>query len=451
MNLLVKDRAFYRQLTSIALPIALQNLITFGISLVDTAMVGTLGEAQLSAVSIANQVTFVFQLLSYGTGSGACVLASQYWGRKDTESIQKAMSFMYRIIILSALFFTAMAVFFPWQIIRIFITDAEVIEEGVKYLRIVGFSYLCMGISITTVNLLRAMSVVTVAFVTSACSLAVSMTLNWVLIFGNLGAPALGVEGAAISTCIARLVEVTIVCIYILAYDKKIRFRIRTLFKRKLGIAYKYFKTGFPVLINELLWGAGMAFIAVIIGHMGREFTAANTICTVLSQFVTIAIFGVAHAAAVVIGNTVGAGEYHKAKEYARTILLISFLLGLLGCAEVQLLKMPIIGFYDISPLTKEYAIQIINVYSVVVIFVALAATLLVGILRGGGDTRFVLIIDGLFLWCICIPLGFFTGLYLGWPVQMVYTVLKTDEILKAAATLIRFARGNWIYDVTIR
>jgi len=147
MNLLVKDRAFYRQLTSIALPIALQNLITFGISLVDTAMVGTLGEAQLSAVSIANQVTFVFQLLSYGTGSGACVLASQYWGRKDVESIQKAMSFMYRIIILSALFFTAMAVFFPWQIIRIFITDAEVIEEGVKYLRICHGIKLRLGVT----------------------------------------------------------------------------------------------------------------------------------------------------------------------------------------------------------------------------------------------------------------------------------------------------------------
>jgi len=451
MNLFVKDKAFYRQLLSIALPVALQQLILFGVSLADTVMVGVLGEVQLSAVSIANQLTFIFILLSFGTGSGASVLAAQYWGKKDVESIQKAATIMYRIIFAASIVFTVLAVFFTRGVISIFITDPEVIEEGVKYLRIVGLSYMFMGVSITTINLLRSVGAVKVALFASTCSLVVSASLNWVLIFSNLGAPAMGVEGAAISTSIARLIEISIVLIYMLKYDKKIQYRLRMVFAKKLGMARTYFETGLPVLMNELVWGSGMATLAVIIGRMGREFTAANAICMVLSQLVTIAMFGVASAAAVVIGNTVGSGEYNKAKEYARTLLTISFLLGLLGCVTVQLLKNPMIGFYNISPLAKEYARQIINIYSVIVIFVALAANLMVGVLRGGGDTRFVLFIEIIFLWGICIPLGAVAGLYLGLPVWLVYAILKQDEILKVVTALIRVARGNWINDVTMR
>ncbi|MCL2033705.1 MAG: MATE family efflux transporter [Oscillospiraceae bacterium] len=451
MNLFVKDKNFYRGLLSIALPVALQQLILFGVSLADTVMVGMLGEVQLSAVSIANQLTFIFILLSFGTGSGASVLAAQYWGRKDVESIQKIMTVMYRIILVAGVFFTLLAVFFPRQVIAVFITDLEVIEEGVKYLRIVGLSYLFMGVSITTIHLIRAVSIVKIALIVSTSSLVICAFLNWVLIFGNLGAPALGVSGAAISTCIARVAEIIIIAVYMIKYDKKIQYRLKMFFTRNLGMARKFLEAGMPVIINELIWGSGMAVIAVIIGRMGREFTAANAICMVLAQLVTIAMFGVANASAVVIGNTVGAGEYEKAKEYARTILAISFLLGLIGCVAVQLLKTPVIGFYNISPLAKEYARQIINVHSVVVIFVALAANMMVGILRGGGDTRFVLVIDIVFMWCICIPLGAVAGLVLGLPVWLVYSILKTDEILKVITALIRVLRGKWINDITIR
>jgi putative MATE family efflux protein len=292
---------------------------------------------------------------------------------------------------------------------------------------------------------------VKIALIVASCSLAVSASLNWVLIFGNLGAPALGVEGAAISTCIARTLEIVIILAYTFTYDKKIRYRFKMLFAGKLGMARKFVETGVPVILNELAWGSGMAVIAVVIGRMGREFTAANAICMVLSQLVTIAMFGVANAAAVVIGNTVGAGEYQKAKDYSRTILTISFLLGLVGCVAVQLLKNPMIGVYNISPLARSYAEQVVNVYSVIVIFVALAATLMVGVLRGGGDTRFVLLVEIIFLWCISIPSGAVAGLVLGLPVWLVYFILKLDEILKVITALIRVARGNWINDITLR
>ena len=451
MNLFVKDKAFYRRLLAIALPVALQNLILFGVSLSDTVMVGVLGEAQLSGVSIANQLTFIFLLLSFGTGSGASVLAAQYWGKKDAESIQKAITIMYRIIIAAGLLFMALAVLLPRQVISVFTTDLEVIEEGVKYLRIVGFSYLFMGISTTTINLLRSVGTVKIALVVSISSLVVSASLNWVLIFGNLGAPALGVAGAAISTCIARAVEVIIISIYMFTYDNKIRYRFQMLFMQKLGMARRFLEIGVPVVLNELVWGSGMAVIAVIIGRMGREFTAANAICMVLSQLVTIAMFGVANAAAVIIGNSIGSGEYQKAKEYARTILTISFLLGLVGCAAVQLLKNPMIGVYNISPLARSYAEQVVNVYSVLVIFVALAATLMVGVLRGGGDTRFVLVVDIVFLWFVSIPAGAVAGLVLGLPVWLVYSILKLDEVLKVITALLRVARGNWINDITVR
>lgn len=451
MSLFVKDKKLYRQLVAIAIPVALQNLITFGVSLADTVMVGMLGEVQLSAVANANQLGFIFTLLSFGTGSGASVLIAQYWGKGDVASIRKVTTIMYRIILCASILFTALAVFFPRQIITVFTPDAAVIEEGVKFLRIVGLSYLFMGAASTTVTMLRSVGSVKISLAVYISSLAVNTFLNWVLIFGKLGAPALGVEGAAIATCVARVTEMIIISVYMLAFEKRICYQFKMFFAKKLGLAQVFFKTGLPVVLNELFWGAGMAAIAVIIGNMGREFTAANAICTVLSQLVTIVLFGVANAAAVIVGNTVGSGNYETAKAYAHTIIVISFFLGIVSGAVVLLLKEPLLLFYKISPLAGAYARQIITIYAVVVSFVSMAGTLIIGVLRGGGDTRFALFLDVVFMWFFCIPAGFFAGLRLGWPVWAVYMILKSDELLKVLAALIRVWRGKWINDVTIR
>ncbi|MDL2232943.1 MATE family efflux transporter [Ruminococcaceae bacterium OttesenSCG-928-L11] len=448
-RILTKDRKFYRQLLTIAVPIALQNLLNFSVSMADTVMLGMLGEVHLSAASLANQLGFIYGLFTFGVAGGSNVMIAQFWGKGDIKSIHKVITIMYRVLFVGGIFFTVLALAFNRQVLGIFSTDPAVIENGAKFLRWVGASYLLMGLASTTVIMLRSVGSVKVALVVSMSSLITNIFFNWVLIFGNLGAPRMEIEGAAIATCIARVVEFTIAMIYMFKVEKKIRYKIRHLFMRKIGIIREFVKNAVPVAVNELIWGMGSAMIAVIIGRMGTEFTAANSICGVLSQLVTITIFGAGNAAAVIIGNTVGGGEYDKAQEYGRSLTFISIGLGLVSCGVVHLLKYPMMSLYNVSETVLLYTGQIINVYSVIVIFQALSAMSIVGVLRGGGDTRFALLMDVVFMWLISIPLGFLTGLGLGWSVPVVYFIIKCDEIFKTFFSFFRIMSGEWVNDVT--
>jgi putative MATE family efflux protein len=315
---MTRDRELLRSLVRIALPIAVQNLIHFGVSMADTMMLGMLGEQELAAAANANQLGFILALFTFGIGSSVNVLIAQFWGKKDVESIHKVITIMYRLLLGGGLVFTAVALFIPDAFMRVFATDAQVIALGTRYLRVLGFSYLMMCVSSATVIMLRAVGTVRVSLAVYISSLAANVFLNWVFIFGNLGAPVLGVEGAAVATCASRVVEIVIVLFFMLRVENKIRYRPRFLFRRKLGIIRDYVRNGLPVLFNELVWGLGTAVVAVVIGRMGTEFTAANSICTVLSQLVTIFIMGVGNAASVIIGNTVGTGEYERAHARAR-------------------------------------------------------------------------------------------------------------------------------------
>lgn len=449
MQLMVREKGFYRTVAAITVPIALQNLLGFSVSMADTVMLGMLGEVQLSAAAIANHLGFVFMLLSFGLGSGSSVLIAQFWGKGELDPIRAAVTVMYRAIICGSLVFTSLALFLPSQIVGIFTTDPLVIADAVKFLRIVGCSYLFMGLTTTTVTMLRAVRAVRVSIVVYGCSLVTNALLNYMLIFGNWGAPRLEIAGAAYATCTARLVEFLIAAGYLFFFEKRILYRPAMLFARKLGILSNYLRNSLPVVCNELLWGSGTAVIQIVIGRMGREFVAAASICNVLGQLVTVTLFGVANASAVIIGNTVGAGEYAKAKLYAKTLIVLSGGLGLVSTVFVLLLKGPMLMLYNISDTARVYADQIMTIYAFIVVFIAIACTLIIGVLRGGGDTRFALLIDAFFLWCVGVPLGFFAAFVLHWPVWAVYIVIKSDEILKTIFSLLRVASGRWINDVT--
>jgi putative MATE family efflux protein len=450
MQILTRDKSFYRQILTIAVPVALQNLITFTVSMADTVMLGMLGETYLSAASLANQLGFIYMLLTFGIAGGSNVMIAQFWGKGDTDAIRKILTIMYRVLLVAGAFFTIIALFFSREVLSIFSTDAAVIAEGAKFLRWLSISYLFMGLSSTTVAILRSVGAVRISLVVYISSLAVNIFFNWLLIFGNLGAPRLEIEGAAIATCLARLVEFAIAFFYLLKKEKKIQYRLRYLFLRKIGMLREYLRHAGPVMINELLWGTGSATIAIIIGRMGTEFTAANSICGVVSQLVTIMIFGAANAAAVIIGNTVGAGHYEKAKVYGNTLIVISVGLGLFSCGIVHLLKAPMLALYNVSDTVLLYAGQIINVYSLIVIFQAVSAMSIVGVLRGGGDTRYALLMDLIFMWLISIPMGFLCGLGLGWAVPVVYFIIKCDEVFKVIFAFVRIMRGKWVKDVTM-
>ncbi|MDR2933555.1 MAG: polysaccharide biosynthesis C-terminal domain-containing protein, partial [Oscillospiraceae bacterium] len=277
MQFLTKDKQFYMQLLTIAVPIALQNLLNFSVSMADTVMLGMLGEVYLSSASLANQIGFIYGLFTFGVGGGSNVMIAQFWGKGDVQSIHKVITLMYRILFVGGIFFTVIALFFSRQAMMVFTTDSRVIEEGSRFLRIVGFSYILMGISSTTVIMLRSVGAVKIAILVYISSLLTNVFFNWMLIFGNLGAPALKIQGAAIATCMSRVVEIIIVFVYMFRVEKKIGYKIKYLFITKISMLREFVKNAGPVVVNELLWGLGSATIAVIIGRMGMEFTAANS------------------------------------------------------------------------------------------------------------------------------------------------------------------------------
>ena len=463
------DKEFVKKFLAIALPIAMMSLINFGVKAVDTLMLGMIGEIQLSASALANQLSFMFFIFSTGIGSAFGVLASQYWGAGNKQRVREIFAFMYRMMACVNLMFAAIAFFAPHVVLGIMTTDQEVIYYGIIYLRIMGFGYLASGITTSSSVLMRSVRVVKPFVIIYSVSLAVSATLGFTLIFGHFGFPALGIRGAAISTITARFVEVTILCIYILKFDKTLEFKLRHLFGRLWRIfirtkdsnapieppapgpslARHFMKHGAPVVLNEVMWAMAAFVLSVIIGRMGREFVAANAITGLLIQFNGVLIFSVSSALAVIVGNTIGEGQYDRARQISTGMLFISVIIGILCALFIQIIRVPFVGIYELSDTARVYALQLTNILSVNIIFMSTGLISLMGSLRGGGDAKFVMIVDVIFMCLIAIPLGAFTGLVLGWPVWIVYIILRSEDFFKTIAVLWRVPGGKWLKDVT--
>lgn len=447
--IITRDKRFYRLLFSIALPIAVQNLITFMVSMVDTLMVGALGEIQLSAVSIANNLFFVLTILMFGLAGGSNIMISQYWGKGNVKTIHKILAIMYRVCLLITGIFIFIALFLPKYFMGIFTTDKAVIDFGASYLRIVCIGYLFYSITNCTIMMLRSVKTVSISIIVYTASLVVNSILNWIFIFGNLGAPELGIRGAAIATVCARITEFSIVLVFMFIYERKIGLKIEHLLKLDKEILKDYVGLCTPVLCNELLWAIGASMISVIVGRMGTEVVAANSINGVAHQFVTVFIFGMSNATAVIIGNTIGEGKKEKAKEYSYSIGIFSVVMGCISGLMILLIKPFVVNFYNVSYSTKLIAMEIMTVTSGIIVFQSLASNFMMGVLRGGGDAKFVLINDLIFMWLVAIPGGFFVAFVLELPVALVFLVIKCDEILKSLTSVYRVISGKWINDVT--
>ena len=447
--IITRDKRFYRLLFSIALPIAVQNLITFMVSMVDTLMVGALGEIQLSAVSIANNLFFVLTILMFGLAGGSNIMISQYWGKGNVKTIHKILAIMYRVCLLITGIFIFIALFLPKYFMGIFTTDKAVIDFGASYLRIVCIGYLFYSITNCTIMMLRSVKTVSISIIVYTASLVVNSILNWIFIFGYLGAPELGIRGAAIATVCARITEFSIVLVFMFIYERKIGLKIEHLLKLDKEILKDYVGLCTPVLCNELLWAIGASMISVIVGRMGTEVVAANSINGVAHQFVTVFIFGMSNATAVIIGNTIGEGKKEKAKEYAYSIGIFSVVMGCISGLMILLIKPFVVNFYNVSYSTKLIAMEIMTVTSGIIVFQSLASNFMMGVLRGGGDAKFVLINDLIFMWLVAIPGGFFVAFVLELPVALVFLVIKCDEILKSLTSVYRVISGKWVNDVT--
>lgn len=444
-----RDRRLRNSMLAIAIPIAFQNLITYCTGMMDTVMLGQLGEVQLSGAAMANQFSMIFMGITFGISSGTNVLLSQYWGKRDGKSMRSILAITYWLtIILGTVFFLA-AFIFPSQIIRIFTPDAEVIAQAAKYLKIVCFSYWAMGLSNAMLMTLRSVGTVKISLVVYATSLVVNTFLNWVLIFGNLGAPRLEMAGAAIATVSARLVEFTISAVFVFGREKRIAMRLRHLFHFDISFIKDFAVNVVPVIFNELLWSLGNSALMVVMGHMGKAFVSANSITNITMQFAQTFTFGLSNATSVIIGNTIGAEEYDRAAELGRGLMIASVFVGIAAGIIIFAVRPLVISFYNITPETKEMTMKVMAAASLVAVFQCVSIIEMMGILRGGGDIHFVLVADIFFMWVCAIPLGALCGLRLGWAPPAVYLVLKCDEMLKIIAGSARIGSGKWVKNLT--
>ena len=444
-NIFIKDKSFYIKVALIAIPIALQGLITNGVNIMDTIMVGKVGETQLSAVSLANQFINIFHIFCMGIGMGASVLVARYFGMKDNSSLKKTLTIMFRLCLSLAFLFFFVTILIPRQIMLIYTTDEEIIKYGIDYLEYSVISYFFFGLSLTSTIVLRNVGQVRMPLYTSIGAFFVNVGANYIFIFGKLGIPKMGVAGAAIGTLISRIFEFLIICGFLFIKEKNIRYRIKDLFKPVGNLWKEYIRISIPVLISDGILALGNNSVAMVIGRLGGNFVAANAVTAVTQQLSSVMIQGFSQAGAIVTGYTLGEGDRDKANRQGYAFLGIGIVFGFISAIIITLISGFMISAYDLSAETQEIAKQLMLSISIIVIFQATNSIMTKGVLRGGGDTKMLMLADNIFLWVASVPLGIIAGLVLHLPAFWIYFALKIDQVLKAFWCVIRLRSGKWI------
>lgn len=444
-KLFINDKKFYTTVAGIAIPVALQGLITQGVNVMDTVMIGTLGETQLSAVSLANQFINIFHIFCMGIGMGASVLVARYYGMKEEASLKSTVSIMLRLCLAMATLFCVLTVFMPEQIMKIYTVEEDIINYGITYLEYSVITYFLLGLSLTCTIVLRNVGQVKLPLYTSVAAFFVNVGANYMFIYGKLGAPRMEVAGAAIGTLIARIFEFAMICGYLFLKDREINFRIKDLFK-PVGVLWKeYIRVSIPVLVSDGILALGNNSVAMVIGRLGENFVAANAVTAATQQLSSVMISGFSQAGAIVTGYTLGEGDREKAHRQGYAFLGIGFLFGFIAAVIILLISGPMIMAYNLTPETQSIAKELMVSICIIVLFQATNSIMTKGVLRGGGDTKVLMIADNVFLWVASIPLGALAGLVLHMPPFWIYFFLKIDQVLKAVWCVIRLRSGKWI------
>lgn len=440
---------FYKSVFALVIPLAVQNLINVGVSSADVIMLGKVGEVVLSGSSLAGQIYFIMSLIFFGLTSGAAVLTAQYWGKRDLETIEKVLGISMRVGVAVSLVFFVLVQLLPDRLMMIFTSEQAVIEEGVKYLRIICWTYPLTAVTMVYLNIMRSVEKVIISTVVYTLSLLLNVILNALLIFGLGPFPRMEIRGAAYGTLAARLLECVIVVFYACAMNKTVRFRFRNLFVTD-PLLWKDFKIyAMPVLLNELLWGAGTSAVTAIIGHLGSQAVAANSVTQVTRQLSMVVCFGIASATAIILGKTIGEGREELTKVYASKLMKLTLFLGILGGALVLCVSPIARRFLTMSPQAKEYLRLMMYVMSYFCIGQALNTTMVVGVFRAGGDTKFGLLLDAASLWGGSVLLGLFGAFVLHLPVPAVYVLVMSDEIIKLPFSWRRYRSYKWLRNIT--
>ena len=453
-----RDRAFYRRLVALTVPMLLQNLIASSAGMVDTLMVGMLGQTELSGISLANAPFFVVMLFVFGLQSGGAVLISQYWGKRDALTINRVMGISWYLACILSTIFATVVFLFPEQVMSITTNNPELLAVAARYGKVVTFSYAINAFVMVFTGTMRSCEQPLFGMTVVIIGMISNVFFNWVFIFGKLGAPALGVEGAALGTLLERVIELLLVVAYMIFYKKKpFRMDIRRILRPGRVIFSDYMKYSLPVMINETLWGAGFSMYPIIYGHMvaSADIVAAHAVSGNIEKVVTIAVFSLAHAAAIMIGKEIGAGSNkEEVRSLGKTIALLAAIVGLAsGTILLGLLftviRPAVFPLFSLSANAERIATVMLAAMSAVMLFRSFNCTLIVGILRGGGDVRFGMVLDigAMYVWSI--PLGFIAGLVLKLDITVVFLLIISEDIIKSAVGFMRFRSGKWVRNVT--
>lgn len=439
------NKKFYIKACKIALPIAAQNLITFGVNMMDTVMLGTLGETAISASALANQFITIYHIACMGIGMGASVMVARFWGMNELCSLKKTVTIMLRLCIGFGLLFMLLTVLFPGQIMRFYTPDADIIAQGTRYFFWTVPTYLLLGLILDIAIVLRSVGKAHVSLICSIAGFGSNIFFNWVFIFGKLGAPQMGVAGASLGTFLARMIECSAILVYFLILDQCIAYKVRDLFMKCGDLASEYLRISIPVVISDSLMAFGNTAIAVIMGHIGAGFVSANSITSITQQLTTVLTQGISQASCIMTGHTLGRGEINRAQREGYTFMIFGTVLGVAAGCIILVLSEPVIGLYHITEETRTIAYQLMDAIAIIIIFQSMNSVLTKGVLRGGGDTKFLMLADILFLWVASIPLGILAGLVLHLPAFWIYFFMKIDQIIKCIWCVFRLRSGKWI------
>lgn len=444
----MKDR-FYSQMLKLAVPIVIQNLLSAAVSSADVVMLNYVGQSSISAVSLASNYASVLFMVYYGLGTGATLLCAQYWGKKDLRAIRVVEGIALRFSLMITLVFSGFALFAPDWMMKLFTNDAELIQIGAGYLRVMSLTYLCWSFIEIYLAVLRSIGKVTIAMILNVLAFSLNIVLNAVFIFGLFGAPRMGATGVAIATAASRVVELIGCIVVSLVFSRDLKLNPAYMLISNKPLLKDFVRLSLPALANDISWSVAFSMYSVILGHLGTDAVAANSLVVVARNFGTVLCFGTASAGGILLGNVMGENDMERAKEYASKLLKLTVITGAIGGVLILIATPLILHFASLTETAMHYLKYMLLINTYYVIGAAVNTTLIAGVFRAGGDTRFGMICDTIDMWCYAVPLGFIAAFVFKLPVLVVYFLLCTDEFVKWPWVIKRYRSGKWLKNIT--
>lgn len=439
MKFLIRDKSFYKTFLKISVALALQQLLNYCVNLADNVMLGAYSEVSMSGSALVNQIHYILQLMINGIGTGIVMIGSRYWGMKQPEQIRRFIGMGWKFAVLLGALFTIATMAAPHTILSFFTNDAEVLAQGQQYLLIMCWTFVLFSISYSLMWSLRSVETTFIGPVLSGVSLILNICLNYIFIFGKLGAPEMGITGAALATLISRIAEVLITLAYVFFGDKKLRLRLIDLLRFDFTEVGLYLKAALPVTGTLLTFSLGVSAQTAILGHSSTAALAANSIMSVVWQIAAVVGLTCGSASAIVIGKAIGEGKEDMINAYSKTLQLMYILIGIISASVLFALRDFILSFYDLTPETMELARQMIMALCLIVLASCYQYPVSSGIILGGGNSKYSFIVDTVVMWLVALPLGCVSAFILRWPPLVTFCIVRGDQFLKV------FIHGYWV------